>query len=63
MDGLTQLRVLRPDLEEVQHHAVIASLVRAGIPEDRQFHNELGREAEKLYPLRPRRDFPVKAPA
>lgn len=62
MDGLYTLRVLRPDLEEAQHRAIIASLVQAGIPEDRQFHNELGREAEKLYPSGPGVIFQSKHP-
>ncbi len=62
MDGLYQLRVLRPDLKEAQHRTVIASLVQAGIPEDCQFHNELGREAEKLYPSGPGVIFQSKHP-
>lgn len=62
MDGLYQLRVLRPDLKEAQQRAVIASLAQAGIPEDRQFHNELGREAEKLFPFGPGVIFQSKHP-
>lgn len=51
MDGHYMLKTLRPDLNEAQRSAIIAALVQAGIPEDRQFHDELGREAEKLFPF------------
>ena len=44
MDGLYQLRVLRPDLQEAQHRAVIASLAQAGIPESRVLSDVLPAE-------------------
>lgn len=62
MDGHYTLKTLRPDLDEAQRRAVIAALVQAGIPEDRQFHDELGREAEKRFPFGTGVRFASKSP-
>lgn len=62
MDGHFKLKTLRPDLDEAQRATVIVSLIKSGIAEDKQWHNELGREAERRFPLGPTLLFVSKHP-
>lgn len=62
MNAHYTLSTLRPDLNENQREAVIDSLIASGMPDDRLFHDALGREAQKLFPLCPSVAFLSKHP-
>lgn len=55
-------RLLRHDLDQQQCEAVVVSLEGKGIAPDAMFHNVLGEEAERLFPLGPTVVFKSKRP-